>query len=248
MAQPTTRKRVFNYLKYTFVLLLLLIVSSSAYYANEIRLARQQTPTLVAKAQQSYFKAVSIAELNPEQLKLLLAIEDPAFYNHRGVDLSTPGAGMTTITQGLVKILYYPKGFKQGIAKIRQTLIAQYALDALVSKDEQLDLFLNLAYFGHENNHEVKGFAQAAHVYYKKELNSLTEPEFIGLVAMLIAPNKFKPGTIFHVERIERTQTYLSGHYQPKSLLDTQYNNTTSGSLSEEILVAFLRLITKPAS
>lgn len=110
MAQPTTRKRVFNYLKYTFVLLLLLIVSSSAYYANEIRLARQQTPTLVAKAQQSYFKAVSIAKLSPEQLKLLLAIEDPAFYNHRGVDLSTPGAGMTTITQGLVKILYYPKG------------------------------------------------------------------------------------------------------------------------------------------
>lgn len=153
---------------------------------------------------------------------------------------------MTTITQGLVKLLYYPEGFKQGIAKIRQTLIAQYVLDALVSKEVQLDLFLNLAYFGHENNREVKDLSQAAQVYYKKELNALTEPEFIGLVAMLIVPNKFKPTTIFHVERVERIQTYLSGDYQPKSLLDTQYDNTTSVNLSEKLIVAFLRLITKP--
>ena len=174
MAQPTTRKRVFNYLKYTFVLLLLLILGSTAYYANEIRIARQQIPALVANAQQSYLKAVSIAKLSPEQLKLLLAIEDPTFYKHQGVDLSTPGAGMTTITQGLVKILYYPEGFKQGSAKIRQTLLAQYALDALVSKDQQLDLFLNLAYFGHEQGHEVNGFAQAARVYFHKELSALS--------------------------------------------------------------------------
>lgn len=106
MALASTRKRVFNYLKYTVALIFLLMLCSIAYYANEIRLARQQTPGLVAKAQQSYFKAVSIAKLSPEQWKLLLAIEDPAFYNHRGVDLSTPGAGMTTITQGLVKLLY----------------------------------------------------------------------------------------------------------------------------------------------
>lgn len=244
MAQPTTRKRVFNYLKYTFVLLLLLILGSTAYYANEIRIARQQIPALVANAQQSYLKAVSIAKLSPEQLKLLLAIEDPTFYKHQGVDLSTPGAGMTTITQGLVKILYYPAGFKQGIAKIRQTLLAQYALDALVSKDEQLDLFLNLAYFGHEQDHEVKGFAQAAQVYFKKELSSLNEEEFIGLVAMLIAPNKFKPSTAMHIERVKRIQAYLSGAYQAKSVLDFEYTGLIRGSRSEEALMSFLRLIT----
>ena len=46
---------------------------------------------------------------------------------------------MTTISQGLVKVLYFPSGFRPGIAKIRQTLIAQYAFDASVSKQEQLD-------------------------------------------------------------------------------------------------------------
>lgn len=248
MSTANSKKRLTSYWRSSLVGLLLLISGSVLYYAYEINIARAQTPALVAQAQQSYFKTAHLAKLSPAQLNILLAIEDPKFYKHHGVDLTTPGAGMTTITQGLVKLLYYPAGFKQGIAKIRQTLIAQYALDALVSKEIQLELFLNLAYFGHQHGEEIKGFAQAAQVYYKKELTALTEPEFIGLVAMLIAPNKFKPTTVLHIERVERIQAYLSGQYQPKALLDTQYDNTTHGSLSEEILVAFLRLITKPAS
>lgn len=241
----TIGHQLFKILKYTVLLLAVFIAGSSLYYANEIRLARAQTSSLVAQAQNSYFKAAEIAKLTPEQLKILLAIEDPKFYTHHGVDLSTPGAGMTTITQGLVKLLYYPEGFKQGLAKIRQTLIAQYALDALVPKDQQLDLFLNIAYFGHEQGHTVKGFAQAAKIYLHKSLNQLNQTEFMGLVAMLIAPNKYKPGTTAHSTRVERIQAYLSGAYQPKSVLDTEYNGTEQGSLSEEALMALLCLMTE---
>jgi membrane carboxypeptidase/penicillin-binding protein len=66
--------------------------------------------------------------LRPEQfpegwLQALLTVEDPHFYTHDGIDASTPGAGITTITQGLVK-LYYFHPFKPGIAKLRQSLIA----------------------------------------------------------------------------------------------------------------------------
>ena len=246
MSLARFRKGLFNSFKYSLFSLVLLILGSALYYTNEVRIARAQTPALVAQAQQNYFKTASIAKLSPEQLKILLAIEDPKFYSHHGVDLTTPGAGMTTITQGLVKLLYYPEGFQQGIAKIRQTLIAQYALDALVSKEAQLDLFLNIAYFGHEQNHEIKGFVQAAHIYFHKALNQLNDQEFIGLVAMLIAPNKFKPGTMVHTERVQRIQAFLAGNYQPKSVLDTDYNNHLHGSFSEEGLMGFLRLITKP--
>jgi len=34
-------------------------------------------------------------------------VEDPHSFEHGGVDFSTPGAGITTITQGLVKHLYF---------------------------------------------------------------------------------------------------------------------------------------------
>ena len=45
---------------------------------------------------------------------------------------------MTTISQGLVKVLYFPGGFRPGIAKVRQTLIAQYAFDPSVSNRSSL--------------------------------------------------------------------------------------------------------------
>jgi membrane peptidoglycan carboxypeptidase len=184
------------------------------------------------------------ADLSPERKAMLLTIEDPTFLYHHGVDLVTPGAGMTTITQGLVKQLYFPEGFRPGIAKIRQTLIAQYALDALVSKDEQLRLFLNISYLGDVDGKAVHGFADAAHTYFGKEFATLNDEEFLSLVAMLIGPNAFKPGSFAYTERMQRIHAYLAGEIRPASLLDVEYNGKQSGSLAEEALMVLLRLIT----
>jgi membrane carboxypeptidase/penicillin-binding protein len=156
---------------------LLLVAPALGYYVNEIRIARKDTPALIAEAWQRYGKRLTLSNLSPDRRRVLLAVEDPAFFRHHGVDLYTPGAGMTTITQGLVKLLYFPDGFTQGIAKIRQTLIAEYALDALVSKDEQLELFLNMAYVGRKNGKTVHGFASAAQAYFGKEFAALSETE-----------------------------------------------------------------------
>ena len=41
--------------------------------------------------------------LSAEQIHILLKVQDPGFYSHHGIDLTTPGAGLTTITQALVK-------------------------------------------------------------------------------------------------------------------------------------------------
>jgi membrane carboxypeptidase/penicillin-binding protein PbpC len=124
----------------------LALIAATGYYANEVRVARATTPSLVSETLKRFGVQLKLADLSKERQAMLLAIEDPAFIRHHGVDLETPGAGMTTITQGLVKLIYFPEGFKQGIAKVRQTLIAQYALDSLVSKNDQLQLFLNICY------------------------------------------------------------------------------------------------------
>lgn len=63
-----------------------------------------------------------MTDLDRRQLSILLAMEDPGFYTHKGVDLKTPGAGLTTITQVLVKKLYF-KEFKPGLRKIKQILL-----------------------------------------------------------------------------------------------------------------------------
>lgn len=129
----------------------LAFIAAAGYYVNEVRMARVATPSLVAETWKRFGARLQLTDLSEDRRAWLLAIEDPAFARHHGVDLETPGAGMTTMTQGLVKLMYFPGGFKQGVAKVRQTLIAQYALDPLVSKNDQLQLFLNICYLGSMN-------------------------------------------------------------------------------------------------
>jgi membrane peptidoglycan carboxypeptidase len=230
---------------------LLLLAAIVAYYANEIRVARRDTPALVREAWQRYGRHLKQSELSPYKTNVLFAVEDPAFFRHHGVDLDTPGAGMTTITQGLVKLLYFPDGFKQGIPKVRQTLIAQYALDALVPKNDQLDLLLNMTYMGSKNGKPIYGFANAAQAYFGKDFGAISDVEFQSLVAMLIAPNQLLPGTPAHAKRMRHIDAYLSGAYRPTSVLDVEYDGKAkaSGSPAEEMLMSLLRLITdaKPA-
>jgi membrane peptidoglycan carboxypeptidase len=223
---------------------LLLLIATASHYANEVRVARKSTPALVQEAWRRYGRHLTLSDLSLHRRSVLLAVEDPAFFRHHGVDLETPGAGMTTITQGLVKLLYFPGGFKQGIAKVRQTLIAQYALDALVSKDEQLELLLNMAYMGSRDGKPVHGFAEAAQSHFGKDFRALSDAEFQSLVAMLIAPNHLSPGTHAHAERMRHIDAYLSGAYRPTSVLDVEYDGKARGSAGEEVLMAVLRLIT----
>ncbi len=172
------------------------------------------------------------SDFTQRQIDILLMVEDPSFYEHNGMDLKTPGAGITTLTQGLVKILYF-ENFKPGIRKLKQTLIAVFALDPLVSKDEQLLLCVNALYFGHAHGKEIRGFEQAAQVYYGKSFESLTEDEYLSLVAMIIAPNTFHPLT--HPEksaqRVRRIKKLIAGEYKPRGLMDLYYEERSPASL-----------------
>lgn len=222
----------------------LALVVAAGYYANEVRVARVATPSLVSETWKRFGARLKPTDLSKDRQAMLLAVEDPAFTRHHGVDLETPGAGMTTITQGLVKLIYFPGGFKQGIAKVRQTLIAQYALDSLVSKNDQMQLFLNICYLGSRNGQPVHGYAAAAQAYFGKSFSELTDEEFLSLVAMHIAPDNLKPGTPENTQRVQRIHAYLSGKYRPASLLDVDYDGKQHGTLAEEALMSFLRLVT----
>jgi membrane peptidoglycan carboxypeptidase len=218
------------------------------HYMNEVRVARRETPALISAALDRYGAELGLADLPPEREAALLAVHDPAFRRHRGVDLSTPGAGMTTLTQALVKQLYFPEGFRPGVAKIRQTLIAQYVLDRAVSKDEQLALFLNLAYLGHEAGEAVHGFAAASESYFGTSFGELTDDEFLALVAMLINPNALKPHTPANRERVERIRRYVTGDYRPEHVMDLEYRGAPSDpKLAVRGLMALLRVLTDAA-
>lgn len=202
------------------VTVLVLLLAGVAYYAYQIHEARNFTREVLIPRIHAAQYPLQLTDLTPWQQEALLKVEDPGFHRHGGVDFSTPGQGLTTITQGLVKLLYFDK-FQPGIAKIRQTLIAAYVLDPLVGKDEQLRLFINLIGLGEG----VRGFEEGARYYFQKDFKELDEEQYLALVAMIIAPENFSLRRYpeRNQERVGRIKKMLSGQYQPKGLCDQFY-------------------------
>ena len=184
--------------------------------------AKMRTPGIIAAHAE---RRVKLADVGKRRLAMLLRVEDPGFFRHRGVDFSSPGQGATTMTQGLVKRLYFDGQFKPGFAKIEQSLIARFVLDPAVAKRDQLEIFLNVASFGRIRGQPVIGFDAAAQTFYGRPLNRLTDREFLSLVAMLIGPNALDP--IQHpaenAARVARIEKMLSGRCKPEGLGDVNY-------------------------
>lgn len=193
------------------------------YEAFALWRAMQRTPAVLAEASRG---KTPLSALPDERIHQLLAVEDPGFLRHKGVDFQTPGQGLTTITQGLVKIFYFDT-FSPGFAKIEQSLIARFVLDPAMSKRQQLEAFINHAYFGENAGREIVGFDSAARAYFGKPLTGLSGDEYLALVAMLMAPNTLDP--VRHprqnAERVRRIRLLLAGRCKPGGLRDVTYES-----------------------
>lgn len=157
------------------------------YYGRIVIEARRMIPLRFETEAANVSEPFTAAELGIDRVAQLLKAQDENFFTHGGTDFMS--GRMTTITQSLVKQLHF-ESFKPGLAKIEQSLVAAFALDPLVTKDEQLSLFLNRAYFGHDEGRAVHGFREAARAYFEKPVTALTEDEYLGLLAMLSGPNE----------------------------------------------------------
>ena len=193
-----------------------------AWEAFVVARAKWRTPAILAA---TAHPVTTVDQIGARRVAMLLKVEDPGFFRHHGVDFSTPGQGVTTLTQGLVKRLYFPGGFHPGFAKIEQSLIARFVLDPATTKRQQLDMALSLANFGSQQGRQVTGFADAARTFYGKPLAALDDRQFLSLVAMLIAPNALDP--VRHgpenAERVQRIVALLAGRCRPRGVTDVRY-------------------------
>lgn len=224
----------------------LFVSSITIYYSIEIIHAKKVTQDVIIKGIKEkkvklldgsvHHLPLTLSQLTEQQKNCLIKVMDPGFYQHDGTDFHTPGTGLTTLTQALVKKLYF-KRFKAGIAKIKQTLLAVFVLDPMVSKKDQLFLYINICYLGNVDGREIIGFEEASKSYYNKMFSDLTENEYLALVATLVAPNTFNiiDHPQWNTERVKRIKMLISGKYTPKGLMDQYY-----GPLAQEIIDAGL--------
>jgi membrane carboxypeptidase/penicillin-binding protein len=175
--------------KLIFLALITVCLITVGYYAWELVDARYiKGRSYVESVLESPAMALTSKDLSPGKLKILLTVQDPGFFQHKGVDFSTPGNGWTTLTQSVCKFIYFDN-FKPGIRKIKQTLLARYALNELASKDEQITMYLNLVWF----DDGVRGFAAAARHFYGKPFAELSDDEFTALMAMTALAQEPEP-------------------------------------------------------
>lgn len=161
----------------------------------------------------------------PENLKnAYVAIEDERFYMHSGVDFKRTGAaifqyiisrgnssfGGSTITQQLVKNITEDderKGTQGIIRKIKEWAKA-YQIERMISKDQILELYLNIIFVGGNNN---LGVEVGSEYYFNKPAVELDLAECAFLAGINNSPNSYNPyGEKDNSEKIKkRTETVL---------------------------------------
>ena len=209
-------------LKYGLLLVLISISVLFSYELYRVKVAESKTDTL--RSIYLTGNELDLKRIPSKWIDILLKIEDPNFYNHSGIDIRTPGAGLTTITQGLTKFMYFEK-FKPGFAKIEQSAVARFVLNEYFTKEEQLEIFFNHAYLGYFQKRRVLGFSQASKIYFNKEFLDITVEEYLSLVAMLVGPDALNvikyPQQNY--QRVQRIRQVLNGTYIPVNVTDIYY-------------------------
>lgn len=148
------------------------------------------------KEQENYIK---LEDISKDYLNAVIAVEDKRFYEHKGIDpYALFGAtyynikgkrfafGGSTISQQLAKnlCLDQSKNINRKIAEIFATI----DIEKNYSKDEILEMYVNIAYFGDG----FYGIGDASYGYFKKYPNELNLNESTLLAGLPNAPSIFQ--------------------------------------------------------
>ena len=142
----------------------------------------------------------TIADVDPQLLRMLVAYEDQRFFEHRGIDPLALGraalqfvgngrivSGGSTLSMQVARLIE-PREGRSLAAKLRQ-LVRAVQIERRLSKDEILNLYLTLAPYGGN----LEGVRAASLAWFGKEPRRLTVGEAALLVALPQLPEKRRP-------------------------------------------------------
>ena len=167
-------------------------------------------------------ETLTYQDIPPVLVQAIVAIEDRRFFKHNGVDIrgigrafinwTTSGSlkfgqGGSTITQQLVKNTYLTPE-KTLRRKFNEVLIA-VALEQRLSKQDIFALYCNEVYLGHRNGVGVRGVAQAARVFFGKELIDISLAEAATIAGMIQSPARYAPDRHPEAARLRRDKVIM---------------------------------------
>lgn len=207
-------------IKISAVSLILVFLGLVFYGAHGYFDAVSDSEELEARADSLLAADLGVSSLGEERYRQLLMLQDPAFEQHIGVDMTSPGGGVTTITQSLAKRVGF-KNFTPGIGKIRQTGYA-LGLEHELDKEQILVLWLATLEMGRGPDGWVTGFHNMSETMYGAPPGAIAADEYLSLLAVLIAPGRYNLGTDDQAlqERTDRIRRLLAGECLPNGNSD----------------------------
>jgi len=174
-------------------------------------------------------KVIDINEIPDYVKNAFISIEDKAFYKHKGLNYKRIIKSMinniksgylkeggSTISQQLIKNTHLNSD-KTFDRKIKELVLTK-KLENNFSKDDILETYLNVIYFG--NN--FYGIENASMGYFNKKTKDLTLNEACTLAGLIKAPTKYSP--ILNYENcFNRKNLVLSEMYKDKHITKEEY-------------------------
>ena len=151
---------------------------------------------------------IKLEDISQDYKNAVVAVEDHRFYSHKGIDVismlratyvniksSSLTYGASTITQQVGRLLYFTQE-KSPIRKFAEIFVA-FDLEKNYSKDEILELYLNIIYFGNG----YTGIHDASYGYFNKSPRDLTFYEATYLAGLPNAPSVYSENNKLGEER-----------------------------------------------
>ena len=166
----------------------------------------------------------------------ILSAEDERFYSHGGVDyvsmlraalatLSGNKQGGGTITMQVAREFFLTRE-QTYTRKLNEVLLA-YKIEANLSKDEILELYVNQINLGQR----AYGFASAARTYFGKTLDQLSAAEAAMLAGLPKAPSAYNP--VVNPQRARQRQQYvLRRMLETRAITDQQFKDAIGEELN----------------
>ncbi|HVY73096.1 MAG TPA: PBP1A family penicillin-binding protein [Candidatus Paceibacterota bacterium] len=174
---------------------------------------------------------VPIAEISPNIQNATVAIEDPNFYEHPGIEITaiarailvdiftfSASQGGSTITQQVVKntLLTNVKSIPR---KLEEWILA-LKLERTATKQQILELYLNQSPYGGN----VYGVEQASETFFGKHASDVDVAEAAYLAAVLPAPSRYSPYGTHKDELDARKNLVLEKMLEHGYLTQDQYD------------------------
>ena len=172
---------------------LIIVLLGYLDYRKAIKVISIEDKIKTIQSDENYIKSEDMSE---EFKAAIVAVEDHRFYNHSGIDFWATGHAMyvnifsgsfdygaSGISQQVGRLLYFTQE-KSVIRKFSELFVA-FNLEKNYSKNEILELYVNLAYYGKG----YYGIGEASIGFFGKVPGELTKEEAAYLAGLPNAPS-----------------------------------------------------------